>query len=134
MSYRQTGFGLLELVVALAIVAILAALAYPSYRDYAQRGYRSDALQALMDEAARQERIKLVTGQYSVREPYPSAGGRYEIEPRIDVDGLSFYLLARPQGAQTEDPCGTLTLDHRGGKRIEEADDSADPARCWQSG
>ena len=43
----EVGFTLLELMIAVAIVAILSALAYPSYQSYVGRGYRAEAHTAL---------------------------------------------------------------------------------------
>lgn len=44
---RQHGFTLLELMIAVAIVAILAAVALPSYNDYITRSRFSEATAAL---------------------------------------------------------------------------------------
>jgi type IV pilus assembly protein PilE len=44
---RQRGFTLLELMIAVAIVAILAAVALPSYNDYITRSRFSEATAAL---------------------------------------------------------------------------------------
>lgn len=41
---RQRGFTLIELVVAVAVVAILGAIAYPAYTDYVRRGKIAGAL------------------------------------------------------------------------------------------
>ncbi len=41
------GFTLMEILIALALVAILASIALPSYQEYVQRGKISDALGAL---------------------------------------------------------------------------------------
>lgn len=51
----QRGFTLIELMIAVAIVAILVAVALPSYRDYVVRGQLTDARSLLSSTAARLE-------------------------------------------------------------------------------
>lgn len=51
----QRGFSLIELMIAVTIVAILAMVAIPSYTDYANRQIESLAQQSLLELAARQE-------------------------------------------------------------------------------
>ena len=56
MRAKNRGFTLIELMVAVAIVAILAGVAYPSYRDYIVRGQLSDATSGLATVGAQMER------------------------------------------------------------------------------
>jgi type IV pilus assembly protein PilE len=54
---RSAGFTMIELMIAVAIVAILAAIAYPSYRNYVLRGQIANATDALSAGSANMERV-----------------------------------------------------------------------------
>lgn len=47
MRIPNRGFTLIELMIAVAIVAILASIAYPAYQDYVRRGYVPEATTGL---------------------------------------------------------------------------------------
>jgi prepilin-type N-terminal cleavage/methylation domain-containing protein len=53
---KARGFTLVELMVAVGIVAMLAAIAYPSYRNYVLRGQLVDATNGLSALRANMER------------------------------------------------------------------------------
>ena len=51
----STGFTLIELMIAVAVVAILAVVSLPSYAEFVKRGTRADAQAFLMEVALRQQ-------------------------------------------------------------------------------
>lgn len=61
-----SGFSLLELLVALAIVGILATVAYPSYQDSVRKANRSEAIAELQAILAAQERFFLTNRTYTI--------------------------------------------------------------------
>jgi prepilin-type N-terminal cleavage/methylation domain-containing protein len=66
MSKRSTlGFTLIELMIALLVVAILAAIAYPSYVNSVRKGHRHDGMSALLDAAQKLEVYRARTGSYT---------------------------------------------------------------------
>jgi type IV pilus assembly protein PilE len=54
---RAKGFSLIELLVAVAIVAILASVAMPAYRDYVTRGKLTEAHTTLAAQRVRMEQF-----------------------------------------------------------------------------
>ena len=56
MNSNIRGFTLIEVMIALAVVAILAAVAYPAYQDQVLRAKRTEGKVALLKAAQLQER------------------------------------------------------------------------------
>jgi type IV pilus assembly protein PilE len=61
----MAGFTLIELMIAVAIVAILSAIAYPAYRNYVLRGQVTYATNALSSLSANMERYFQDNRQYT---------------------------------------------------------------------
>lgn len=57
MRSRYAGFTMIEVMIAVVIVAILAAIALPGYRDYVQRGKITEATTGLSDFRVRMEQF-----------------------------------------------------------------------------
>jgi type IV pilus assembly protein PilE len=66
---RAAGFTLIELMIAVAIVAILASIAYPSYRNYVLRGQVIQATNGLSAVSANMERYFQDNRQYNSVSP-----------------------------------------------------------------
>lgn len=64
-SRRSSGFTLIELMIAVAIVAILAAVALPVYNDAIRKSRRTDAFTALSSVQQAQERWRANNASYS---------------------------------------------------------------------
>jgi type IV pilus assembly protein PilE len=133
-SRRACGFSLLELVVALAIVAILASLALPGYRAQQLRARRTEAISALMQIAALQERHYLQHRTYTLAlEAVPPAGlglrassenGRYAIAITA-ADAAGFSATATAVGSQAGDSrCAAFTINETGARTATSPD-------CW---
>ncbi len=56
VQVSRSGFTLIELMIAVAIIGILAAVAIPQYRDYVTRGRLTDGVTGLSTVRAQMER------------------------------------------------------------------------------
>lgn len=64
MRQKATGFTLIELMVAVAVVGILAAIAYPSYINYLIRASRAAAQSFMLDVTNKEEQYLLDSRAY----------------------------------------------------------------------
>lgn len=82
---NHSGFTLIELMIAVAIVGILSAVATYAYRDYTLKAWRTEGRGALMDLANRMEKYYLDNNTY--------AGAT--------IAGVGASVTTTPQGAYT---------------------------------
>ncbi|MDX9875798.1 MAG: type IV pilin protein [Spongiibacteraceae bacterium] len=142
---RVRGFTLIELMIAVVIVAILAAFAIPSYQQYVLRGHRSEGTALLSDAAARQERFfaqnnSYVTSQTNIGKlglpntsgtTVSSLTGRYTLSVSSATNDGGYTLTAAPQGPQLKDTaCGSLILDATGKRGVGAS--GANVSDCWR--
>ena len=152
MKSMKTGFTLIELMIALAVIALLAAIALPSYQESVLRGKRAEAKTALLRTMQLQERFYTTRNTYTttlgdlygvtgatVGSAENAVSGFYTIAAAADPLGLTqgYTLTAtpgNPNGATSgerdfADPkCGNLTLTSTGIK----GRSGAEPMqKCW---
>ncbi len=138
MKQRQRGLTLIELVVVVAIVAILAAIAYPSYQEYVLKSRRAAAKGDLLELAQFMERVYTETNRYDQDAdgtaidtsalPFnttPRTGTTY-YDLSVAVSAASYTLSAAPANSQTNDACGTLSIDSTGARSA-----SVSSVACW---
>ena len=134
MGRRQNGFSLIEMLVALAILAILISVCYPAYQQYVLRSYRSEATTQLQLLANAQEHYLADYGQYSndlvalgLTELQRSERYRYSMQ--LSEENQAFSATARPVGLQQADSgCAVFTLNHLGQRNVQ----SPQYLPCWQ--
>ena len=140
---RAAGFTLIELMIALAVVAVTALLAASTYRSHLRRGHRAQAAQALLLAAAEQEKFHLAHGSYGDRLdaaagddppglPVSSStpGGHYAIAVTLATPA-EFRVVATATGSQADPACRTMSIDESG-RRFATGTGGADSAaRCW---
>ena len=139
-SRKARGITIIELMIALAILAILATVAFPLYDRYVTRGYRSQAMADIQDCAMSMERFFTVNFTYigaaddgggnpvangpplatTCASVSPQAGNaRYNIT--IASTAQTFTTTASAVGAQAAD--GNLALDATGARFWDRNDD-----------
>jgi type IV pilus assembly protein PilE len=124
------GFSTIELMIAVVVLLILAVISLPSYAEFVKRGVRADAQAFLMEVALRQQRrladrrdYAATIGDLGLALPH-SLAGKYTVSMSAPAVVLpTFTISAMPQGAQTSEGCGTLTLTSTGQRS---------PATCWR--
>jgi len=124
---RSRGFTLIELMIAVGIVAILAAIAYPSYLRYTVRSNRAAAQSYLMDAAQRQQQFLMDSRAYATTytalndTPSTAVTNFYTVTFATDGGGgctpaPCFILQAAPVTGTMQASDGTLTIDNTGRK------------------
>lgn len=133
MRGHEAGFTLIELMIVVVVIAILASIVYPSYTRYVEEARRADAKAGLFTAAQQLERCYTQRSSYQdcgISFPKSSPDEHYSIRVDDEVGGSltdsSYKLVAVPQGAQSDDKCGNLTLTQTG-----EPDSTGDGDDCW---
>ncbi len=126
---RRTGFTLIELVIAMAMVAILAAIALPSYRDYVARGRIAEATGTLGAIRLRMEQAYQDNGNFG-------AGGcavplanteHFDFACQLTDGGQGFTATAVGKSAAAG---YSFSIDEQGNRRTL-AFPNAGAADCW---
>ncbi|RUL66843.1 prepilin-type N-terminal cleavage/methylation domain-containing protein [Dyella dinghuensis] len=122
---RMRGFGLIEIMIALVVVAVLMAMATTAYSRYTFHARRSDAHHMLMTIAHGEERWYATYNRYTddvskfsynANDPL-SVHAYYRLTLTVDGAAAQRYVaVATPINAQVSDACGELTIDSTGHK------------------
>ncbi len=134
-AYR--GVTLIELLLAMAVLAILLALAWPSYGELVRKSRRLDAVTALYQIQLAQERYHAAHYRYAEslseigwsHDETDSAEGHYRLRLAPVADARRVYrALAqpRPGSDQARDACGVFALTQDGPDPALPADSA-----CW---
>lgn len=124
LKNTQPGFTLIEVMIVVAIIAILASIALPSYVESVQRSRRADAVDALLNESQRAERLFTTSNSYAGFAPTATSPAEFYTIAISNNTATTYTLTATATGSQAGDTdCLTLTLNHQGVRGPSEA--------CW---
>ncbi len=104
----QKGFTLIEVMVAVVIVAILATIAIPSYREYVIRSHRRAAQAAIMEIATQQQQYFVANRWYAT-----AAQLGYTLPPEVD-EYYDLTINAPAPAVPPVPPTFTITLTATG--------------------
>jgi type IV pilus assembly protein PilE len=140
---RTAGFTLIEVMVALAVVAITTTIAAASYRAQLRRGHRAEAVQALLVAATEQEKFHLSNGTYGNRldgrpgeEPpgVPVAsttpGRHYRLSVSL-ADAVEYRIVATAADEAADPLCRELSIDQAGRRAATDSRGADSTGRCW---
>lgn len=125
---KTRGFTLIEIIIAMAIIAILVAIAIPSYQGQLRKARRADAQAHLVNLANKQQQYILDARTYALGgtaladlgAPAPTSVTQYyvlAVTPGAPSTPPTFTLFASPIGGSVQEPDGILTIDHAGAKQ-----------------
>jgi type IV pilus assembly protein PilE len=121
---QRNGFTLIELMIAVAVVAIIVTIAYPSYTGYVRKAKRATAQAALVDIGAKQQSYLLERRAYATAladlafaKPQ-EINGAYDITLVVDnaASPMTFVVTATPVNGQAVASEQTLTLNQAGAR------------------
>jgi type IV pilus assembly protein PilE len=151
------GFTLVELIVAMVILAILAAIAIPSYSSYVLKSHRTEAKSTLLDAASLEERFFSTSNTYSalpsdlgygaaVVTPFTIGNGYYQIftitvTPAVAPTPLlpggtpaTYTITAVAIGQQQNDTaCATFSVNSAGQQSAWTSGGVVNSVTCWQN-
>jgi type IV pilus assembly protein PilE len=142
-AHTAAGFTLIEVVIALAIVAITTTIAASTYRNHLRRSHRAQAVHALLITAAEQEKFHLSNGHYGNRLdaragddppglPVSSVtpGGHYALEVVL-ATAAEYRVVAAAMNDGADPLCKRLSIDESGRRSASDAHGADTAARCW---
>ncbi len=138
-----SGFTLIEVMIAVAIVGILSAIAYPSYQQHVRSSRRADAQAALSELAQFMERRFTETNSYAAAGPLPftqspkdgTAVYNLTLLPAPALTANTFILRAAPIAGGPQVGDGNMQLAETGAKswdRNNDGDFGDAMENCWR--
>ena len=128
---RSAGFTLIELMIAVAIVAVLLAVAMPSYREHVRKSSRAEAQAYMMAVETRQQQFLVDTRAYAATVAVVGVAVPANVNAAYTLDmptptavPPAYTLTLTPKTGQSGERCGILSINSAGTK-------TAAVSGCW---
>lgn len=117
MTQKTAGFSLIELMIALAIMAILAVAANGYFGDNVKSARCTEGRSAVLDRSVSLEKCKAVYGAYDNANCAVATGatpeGHFNIS--LNTTATTFTVTATGTGSNAANPyCSTITINQLG--------------------
>jgi type IV pilus assembly protein PilE len=149
---RAPGFTLIEVMIAVLVIALLSAVAFPAYHDQVRKSKRAEGKAALLKAAQLQERFYTANGTYTtdlatlfgttgtVRSGEDPTRGNYDLTVAAAATGglqQGYILTATPNtdratgGGFDDLDCNVLTLSSTGVRTYSGTTTRSSKDLCW---
>ncbi len=150
---ESAGFTLVELLIVMVVVAILVAIAVPIYTQQVQESRRTEATNAVLELASREEKYFSTANSYSTDPtqlgystsatsftPPISTGTYYQItvavpDPNWSGSGPSYVITATPSTGSpqlNDKPCQAFSVTQTGVQSATDSSDTDSTTTCWK--
>ncbi|WP_248799481.1 type IV pilin protein [Pseudomonas sp. MWU13-2105] len=114
MRRTSSGFTLIELMIAVAVVGILAAVAYPNYSAYVRKTHRYEIAELISEQAQTLERFYTRNATYVGATGLSAGNSYYGISSALTATTYTLTATPSPGSMMVGDMCGNYTLDNTG--------------------
>lgn len=132
MNRRNRAFTLIELLIAVAIIAILAGVAYPGYIGHMKKVYRAEIVSVLFEQSLHLERYYARNGTFIDADGVSAGNDRYRISVVLNAQAFSLLATPRAGSVMTDDACGGFSLTSTGARSNPGAAPDMSFKACWR--